>query len=252
MINKTSSENLPTMNRRSLLLGLAAASTVAASAGGTVASASNQRPKLLSLGDKLYAAEAEYIAAYNALIDVILDWSPHWPVAPDQITEARSYAYRNLDLERDLRGYGAPRIGEDKTRRVWHSKDLLSEIHRAEEQVERSISKKSRAALEKAIKNDHHRLVLAKKYEADCEHIRNASGCAAAKGREKAAVAALKGLMFQIMAEPASNMTDALIQAQALTAWGKTDEIFTIGSEKWAPQLAASILRLAQPARNVI
>lgn len=79
-------EGLPIINRRRLLLGLAAASTFAATAPVEANIATTENPALIALADQFPAISEKYQAARRAYDDAIATIDNSAPLAPDEIT----------------------------------------------------------------------------------------------------------------------------------------------------------------------
>lgn len=101
-------EGLPEINRRRLLLGLAAASTTAAAitmAPSAHSATPDENPELVRLGNAFAAIADEYRTASDARNAIIDKWSKVWPLAPDEIILDRQYDAHNA-IERDITGSG--------------------------------------------------------------------------------------------------------------------------------------------------
>ncbi|RWP23780.1 MAG: hypothetical protein EOR01_07795 [Mesorhizobium sp.] len=255
---RAAAEGMPEINRRRLLLGLAAASTAAAAV--TVAPAHSaalaDNPELVRLGGGLAAIAEEYRIAVAERKAIIKEWSRVWPVAPDEIISDRQYG--SGPIERDITGTGIWRPGsKDRALVIVTCDDLEWELTRAKRILKgKSIDKRSvgglpdRAAWENELDAIVAQYTAASKYEAEKARVLKASGYEAANERKHAAADALIGIINDIMAQPETTMAGVVIKAQALAQWGLVSDWqrYTIASADWGPALAASVLRLAGEA----
>ncbi|PSJ57402.1 hypothetical protein [Pseudaminobacter soli (ex Li et al. 2025)] len=248
-------EGMPQINRRRLLLGLAAASTAAAT--GTVALAAEaapaENPELIRLGEELPGIVEEYQTATTVRRAIIKKWLPKWPVAPDELLGSWS-GFGSRNIERDLLGRGIDRensYGEKRCREIYTTKDLQRSLEWADQGVRRARTDRTRAnAIEKRNK-DAALLVVAKRYEATCQAIRDASGYEAANARREAVTKRLLTHVEKVLLEQAVTMAGVIIQAQALVAAGGIKPLYRWSAEatsevNWSERLAASILRQAE------
>lgn len=239
-----------TLNRRRLLMGLAAASTAAATAGTVAAleAVTPENPVLLALGDKLSGVHGEFVAASKALREVVREWLPRWPSIPDDCIALRGFWCMN-DRARDLTGYGVEVNGEPVR---LHS---LRSLEREAADLRKSVTtRRPRNPL--TPDQIAERLSEASKVEAtaerlrahlaECDRVRNASGYVAAFARETAALDALSALVGEIVGQPAATMEGVLIKAEALNAWQSVPErILRLEASDWPGVLAADVLRIA-------
>lgn len=250
-------EGMPALNRRRLLLGLAAASTAAAAI--TVApaarSAPAENPELIRLGNALAAVEAAYVAANGVVITIIKEWAPRWPAAP-KILLGFGYAE-----DRDFEGRGIRsknRFGNDAWLRVATVNDLQWHIDTARRVLKgRSIDKRkirgmTRAEWEEELSVLTRMEKTATKLAAKRSSVMAASGFQEAKAVRKAAFDQLAEIVMETMGHEAVTMDGVVIKAMAMDAWGRhaelPDMILTPGAATWGQQLAASVLRLAGEA----
>ena len=249
----------PALDRRRLLMGLAAASSAAALPSIAMAEAkvtSTENPALVRLGDALPAVAAEYLAAATAEASIVAEWSTRWPLAPEALIKP----YRDDSaMERTLTGAGLIRQGQQWPRPVI----TAAEIQLGIDGIRQSLRRKRRDPFgpvnwrgiklvpdqwELALAERGKLLAIAERYEADKAAVLDASGYTPAHSRMKAATQALGDMVAEIMAQPEATMLGVVVKAQALVAWGNTDLLTrwsTPGSHKWEGQLAASVLRLA-------
>ncbi|TPN58621.1 hypothetical protein FJ976_01540 [Mesorhizobium sp. B1-1-9] len=256
---QAAAEGMPEVNRRRLLLGLAAASTAAAAC--TVATAAHsaapvENPELVRLGNTLAAIADEYRAARDARIAIIDKWSKVWPLAPDEIISDRQYG--NGPIERDITGSGLYRKGAARCLVIYTCDDLDWYLTRAKRILKgKTIDKRSvgglpdRDAWEDALDRYAAEYTAAAKYEAEKARILKASGYEAADRRKEAAATALINAIDGIMAQPETTMAGVMIKAQALAAWGLVTDwqrLLTLQAPAWGPALGASVLRIAGEA----
>ncbi|MBB6410828.1 hypothetical protein [Mesorhizobium sangaii] len=87
---RAAAEGMPEINRRRLLLGLAAASTAAAITVAPDAHSAPlaENPTLVQLGNALPDVEARYVATRDTVTAIIKEWSARWPAAPKVLIES--------------------------------------------------------------------------------------------------------------------------------------------------------------------
>ena len=247
------------LDRRRLLLGLAAASSAAALPSIAMASAEvtvTENPALVRLGDTLPAAAAEYLAAVKAEASIVVKWSTHWPLAPDVLIKP----YRDdAAMERTIDGAALTRAGQRWPMPVITAAEIQHDI----DGIRLALRRKRRDAFgpinwhgiklvadqwELDLAARGKLLAIAERHEADKAAVLDASGYTLAHSRMKAAQQALGDLVAEIMAQPEATMLGVVVKAHALAAWGNTDLLTrwsTPESHRWEGQLAASVLRLA-------
>ncbi|RWO57433.1 hypothetical protein [Mesorhizobium sp.] len=241
---RAAAEGLPAINRRRMLLGLAAASTAAAAitAASAAGCASVENPELVRLGNRLPEAAAEYRAALEEIEWIAAEWKHRWPLAPDEITLARgSYT----DAERDIVGRLLKRPGEEQARCVRDVENLTA-ILGWDRPLRKNASEGMRARRADWLVRRKHELKLGKAYHAETARLRKASGIELAKARAAAAKKSLSDLVTAIMEQPGTTMEGMLIKAQAVATFNKAiARKYPFEAELWAAQLAASVLQLA-------
>ncbi|TPK70288.1 hypothetical protein FJ930_18355 [Mesorhizobium sp. B2-4-15] len=254
---RAAAEGLPTLNRRRLLLGLAAASTAAAAV--TVAphahsAAIQENPELVRLGNAFPAIAEEYRVAKNARSKIVKKWSKLWPSAPDEILTGRSHG---RVTERDITGHGIYRndklVGIDSCDDLDWYIDQAERILKGKSIDKRKIHGRDREGWEAHLDELVAEYTVAAKYEAEQARILKASGYKAADERKSMATKALVAAIDAIMALPETTMAGVMIKAQALQAWGHADRwerLLTPEAAAWAPSLAATVLRLAGEAQS--
>lgn len=245
-------------NRRALLLGLAAASTAAATGGAAatvghipaVDGAATENPELLRMAEELPGLCSEYRSAREAYEAIVTDTKPIWPMAPDEIF----WLGWEGDLERDVTGAALVRPGEEEAHRigkpsafVWEQeccREAMQKKSMMRSKRERAYRREKLAAAEKAEK-------MAEDYWAACERVRQASGIEPARERKAAAREALREHVSAILAGREQSMAGVVIKAQALAAWGEVElfhRMLNPHGDEWASHISASIMRQAEAA----
>lgn len=257
------------LDRRRLLLGLAAASAAAAApvAVSAAVPSTPENPDLLRLGDMLLAHEAELIAAHDEYEAALATATKHWPLAPDLILWAPDCTKWKGDLERGPTGGSLARGEHQRPHNLietrCHDRDIKS--------IERAIKRAALRApgepfsvpafrgkfpmaewVEKLAELTGERDAM-NAYEADKAMVLAASGLSAAKDRRDASIDAIERLITSIMQTPETSMAGVIIKANALSAWGRIDKLRALLPELkhgWGAALAASLIRIAeqQPA----
>ncbi|MGR9188812.1 hypothetical protein ACU8NE_03900 [Rhizobium leguminosarum] len=245
---------MPNMNRRSLLMGLAAASVAAA--GPTVASAITpaavaENEELLRLGNELPAASAAFFAARAKRSAAIAEWSPRWPVAPEALIVRGGGAF--TDSERSLTGRGIVRDGEEWPRKVTTAEGLAWQIDRSKRLLKgKTIDRQkvrglTRKDWEQRLDEDLTDHAIAEQYEASCQQIRDASGYQAINAAFIDAAKAVVSIIGAIMAQPERTMAGVVIKAEAVSLTGDPHVFVECFADcgKWASELSASVLKIA-------
>jgi hypothetical protein len=253
---QAAAEGMPNLDRRRLLIGLAAASTAAAAmtvAPSAHSATHSENPELIRLGGGLAAIAEEYRISAAERKAIVKEWKKVWPVAPDEIICGRW----SREIERDITGAGIAREGKKDCLSIWSCDELEWYLSRAKSILKgKAIDKRSlgglpnRAAWEDELDRLVAQYTAASKYEAEKARVLKASGYKAADERKHAAAAALIGIINNIMAQSETTMAGVIIKAQALAAWGLVSDWqrYTIAAADWGPALAASVLRLAGEA----
>jgi hypothetical protein len=213
----------PEVNRRRLLLGMAAASTVihvSAEAHAIDAPASSARteftalkrhvadenPALIEAWTQFRTAEKEYYAAKDALEWLADEWRHLWPLAPEEILGAANASARGDGIERDIIGRALKRNCADLTKRLSKKFRQSNEttcffLDDPEDLAERIADLEARPAKGKTAKslernrkdraqwiaNLKLRHQLATKYYAETEHVRMLANVEGAQRRLKLA-----------------------------------------------------------------
>ncbi|AMJ61992.1 hypothetical protein [Bosea sp. PAMC 26642] len=250
-------EGLPALNRRRMLLGLAAASSAAAAPVSAAVASRGENEALLGLGDALPAVVGEYLEAEACRAAIIDAWGPKWPRAPEGIVYwAGPFSG---DCERSLTGAGfnyvkppGGRAG-DNFRCIRKASTLRSGAELWSKTLRRYRSPKSRAYAQERLDEYAIPLALAEPYEAECERIRDLSGFPHADARLNAARDALLDQIALIMGEEPITMAGIFVQAEALKAAAHLEMLSQAARQhmdgmNWGQILAASLLRIAGAA----
>jgi len=260
-------EAVPSIQRRHLLLGLAAASTAAAVAVLPSSSTSAQvaeNPELLRLADLMPDALANFRAAKAAKTAAVLKWRPLWPLAPERITF--KFSSYSCDQEYGLDGEPIIREREDGARLVSTAAGISHSI----KQVEYLLRSKSfdknkngkhrghtRAEWQAHLDELYEDYALARDYETERDRIKALSGIVDLKKRVSETEKALGSIVKRIMEEPEHTMAGVIIKAQAITE-GSAECTFlmflTLHSDRgdWGSQLARSVLTHATQNGKVL
>lgn len=255
---------LPQIDRRRLLLGLAAASTAAAS--GTVAmavpAAASENPKLIALAAELPAIVEAYRVANRAYGDMTAKWNSATPRAPDELT-VPGIAWPEWndkqpgEAEKKALGGYLWRKGDDFPRRIvvhaWHVKQDLYAVRREKRRAKKIGSLVDFAHHEEEEKRLKKLLETARTYEAKYRQVK-----VAAKADHDSlwpvkdgAKDALEIHITAIMDTPDWTMEGLVIKAETLAEWDRSgdgvfEKVAFKHGQNWHGQIAASILRHAQ------
>ncbi|TPN38677.1 hypothetical protein FKO01_04945 [Mesorhizobium sp. B2-3-3] len=245
------------LNRRRMLLGLAAASTAAATV--TVATAGtptiSENPELLRIAEELPAAEAGYVAARKHQEDLLKKGMSVWPVAPDEIAIARPF--QPSHMERAFHGGAITRKGEMHPRELITASDLEWRIEQAQRFLKgdklekRKIQGMNRQEWQAKLAEAQRLHPIALRYEAKINRIKKTANYEASWRSTKAAAKALAAIITATMEQPDRTMEGIFIKAEALAAWGRLDawdQHFGIfdGSMTWCAKLGADLLRYSK------
>lgn len=240
--------------RRRMLLGLAAASTAAATgAGATGTTGPQEAPELVAMGDSLSDTLNTYKAAAKRVQVIAETWGPQWPQPhPDTFcfTEGSKthadilgrpipIAWKPGGFER-VQNVGTAECFEAWAKREW------TEYHRRmslKSQRGAKIQKKFAERMEGSIEH-------ARAYWAEVDRIKNASGIEAAQKAQTEAREALQELVGRIILFREKSVTGLIIKAQAMQAWGEVPALYqqcNLQAIQWAEALTATVLRQATP-----
>lgn len=244
------------LNRRRLLLGLAAASTTAAGVAVEAIAAPAENLELIRLGDALPELVNEYREAADAIPAILAKWSPRWPKAPEALVLGfGQWAQGEIECGLDGRALQYPtRFGDMRSRSIWTVPSLYAVIESCDGHIKRSRSARLRATW--THDRDCYAAVMriAKRYEKACERVRVASGVSDAGARKAAARKALLANISDSLHEEARTMAGIVVQAQALEAADKhlhPADVFLAEREQkahYGALLASSLMRIAGAA----
>ncbi len=239
--------NTATTSRRQVLLGLAAASTAAATV--TEASAS-ENPELVELGNQLPAIEAEYVSARRAAAQIYRDAMKNWPLAPEEIVRFRRASLCG-ELERDVAGTGLHRQGEGDVWCIWTVEQIEATIAEYERDVARILKTKRQNRLGwhvERLNEARKALPKARAYWRKCARIRKSCGYETASKRKHEAMDSLRDHVNAIMEAEERTMLGVVIKAQALQSWTKVETFYRSLNSRgidWPNQMSAAIIRQA-------
>ena len=241
------------LSRRHLLMGLAASATAAASVA-EAASAPQENPELLALGDELPALAAKHLEARDRVRAIVAEWSPQWPVPSAELVRFGNECkdYRGIDGVclhlHDVKGsmFGLIKLG---TPEYFEG----SAAYHEQEAARRAATKSQRRLKFHTLwaERDRAQIEPARAHWAEVERITEASGIDAAQSQLADAREALKVKVDQIMRVDDWTIAGTIIKAQALQAWSEVaafHRAFNKEGLDWADLLAASIMRHAQTA----
>lgn len=248
-----------TVDRRRFLLGLAAASTAAATAGPSSA-APAENPKLIALANELPAVAAAYHAAYRAYREMVWQHKTATPLAPDEITEIGLGCPREVRQRGEVEMYSTLgylyRKGEEHPRRIvrtsWDFRREIDMLRRTKRRAKKNGAVAEYLDAEEKIAELKKQLLRVEAYEAAWAEARDA----AHEDHERLYPAREQGLqaladhVSAIMAEPDWTMEGLIIKAETLMEWDRLDKqeklyAHILGAD-WHSTIAASILRHGQ------
>jgi len=232
------------MNRRNVLMGLAAVPTVAAPAAVTASPIeAEERQTLIKAWEDFRAAEAEYYAAKDALEWLADEWKHLWPRAPESARWHGSDGIVEADIAgrsyRDERGYVI-------------SLKTLKELARGREWVE---AQQPRKRVKDRAKEEQRLLKWKREWLAEIDEaeayydriakLRTAAGAEAANKRVDTALVAMTAAATRVSKEPARTLYGVRLKADAvlgtMEAYGiKADNSF-IGD---AQRLADAVMNM--------
>jgi len=236
--------------RRRMLLGLAAASTAAATGASAAGHTGPQEaPELLALADRLGGALDAYRAAKARVQHIAKTWGPRWPVPDECIVNygAGCKTHRNIlgegiktrwgksDLM-DVRSLGTPEYFEAEARSYWaeYERRMTTKSKRGADHARR-WSERQAAAIEPA-----------RAYWSEADRITEASGIEAAQATLTASRDDLKELVGSIILYREQTVTGLIIKAQAMQAWAEVDAFsrhLHLDALAWSDAMAETVLR---------
>jgi hypothetical protein len=236
-------------NRRKMLLGLAAASTAAAT-GTTGKSAPQEADELLTLADGLGETLEAYKRADERVHQIVREWAPHWPAPDMRIVRygADCKAHRDIlgrGVETEwakgimrVQDLGTPEHFEESARQEWALYD-----HKMQ-----TKSKRGAKTAKSFAERDAALIEPARSYWSQVERITEASGIEAAKVARSEALEALRKLVGQIVLFREKTVTGLIIKAQAMQAWESIEPFYrsvNLDGQAWAEAMTATVLRQA-------
>lgn len=247
----------PSVSRRGLLIGLAAASTLAAGAGQGAAPGTPENPELLRLGDQVPEAERLYRKALAHQRAIEREGARRFPETPEELFLKRGEEYKRAQpfgvTEREFRGGARYRKGEEKPRRVLSLSIATGRRDKASSALaHKRLAKhgklygRDRASWERQFQEERHLAETAEAYYAECERLRAELNYEAVYKETSAKSNDLATLLTAIMAERETTMEGVMVKARALAAWGSVERLlWAPGMQEWGPQFAASVMRQA-------
>lgn len=236
------------LDRRRMLLGLAAASTTAA--GSAAAPSPAENPELIRLGDALPPIAAAYFAAADHKEEVRKAADAVWPSAPDEMTGVGGV------YERCIGGAVIPSksktLNPGNARIIGTVEELEKNIRNEEMQRAHILTTKSKRGLrgcEAWLAEYRAALPAAKKYWADVEAVKARFPYKAATDAHAKALADFSAHIGAILSAEERTMAGVVIKAQALAEWGKVGKFwrgFNAEGVDWPSQLADAIVRQAE------
>ena len=239
--------------RRKMLLGLAAASTAAATGTHASERVIRENPKLVALGDDTLSLQEGYLAARAECMMIADEYASKWPLAPEPILAFGS----GCAPEGDLTGASISRIVDERGdfEQVWKygtPEYFENAIKYHKSRIAHISTTKSKRGLEfekRWLQRSKEALPLSQKYVAQIAQLREQSGYAAARERQGEALEKLRQHVSEIIKAGASTMEGVLIKAQALVAWSHVDVFdkdVNPEGRRWAESFATTIIAQAE------
>lgn len=249
-------EAMPSLNRRRMLMGLAAASAAAGVVAlqtepahgeglAKLSKAPEENPALIRLADDLSAVAAEFDAALVRLRTARAVADAIWPVAEGGVVAEGLEP--GWDYERDVAGNAIERPGDTQARRIIKVNLLASSLANLDLALTKRRGK-DLVSVQGMRAKTAERLAQVQAYEARMEAARKSSGYVDARARYDAAEGALIATVRNVMAEPAKSLTGVVIKAEALQAWVKVPLLpRTLATLKddWTAGFASELLAIA-------
>lgn len=259
------------INRRRMLLGLAAASTAAAAVSGTVSDAAApapvENPKLIELASELPAVAAAFHVVNDKHKAEYREWDKKTPEAPSELAipgtgdpwdtpgqpgEPEMWA---------LGGYwwrsGAEKFPRRIVVKAWHVSVSINVARRKMRRARKAGNIADAMAAEAEIKRLKTLHSIAETYERDFEDIKSQAHAWHKKAYPVREVYrdAFERHVAAIMKEPDHTMEGLVIKAQALAEWDRVgskfgEKLALNHGQNWQGQIAAAILRHAKAGGN--
>ena len=239
----------PEINRRKMMLGIAAsgaALTVTAAAMSEARSASideineiDENPELVDAWKEFRAAETEYYASKGALSWLADEWKHLWPLAPEEIlgnANAHIHGSYSDDIERDIIGRPMMRDTSVLTKQLskefrQKSRETAFFIDQPDKLAERIREfrkskprgrtprslERNRKWRKEAMANMQNRLHVARAYHAETRRIRALAGVDAAKQRIKTAEDRFDAAAVAVSKVPSRTLVGLRLKADVLS-----------------------------------
>lgn len=226
-------------SRRSILAGLAAASTAAAAPTKPNA-APQEAPDLIALGDELPAVVERYRAADMALRDAIKSGEAIWPRAPKCLHFYGAGCVPETMIDgRQFKDAPSVATVKGAEASLAHHRKCLARIER---------TKSKRGAKSERVWIDRYTAALpvAREYWASREAISTRYRVKELQDAFHAAREGLQSHVGAIMTAKERTLEGVVIKAHALSAWGQVDAFWqkvNLSAPEWNAHLADSILR---------
>lgn len=242
--------NVIQTTRRRMLLGLAAASTAAATGANAEGRTTAQEdPELVAMGDRLGDALSDYKLATERVRTIADTWGPEWPVPDpaiyrygedckthcDILGRGVKMPWGNGGIQR-VHDLGTPEHFEKSAARYW-------------KEYERCMGFKTQRGAKGAkawAEHDQAAIKPARAYWSEVERITKVSGIEAAQEAETAAMNSLKELVGQIILYREKTITGLIIKAQALQTWAQVELFFQKFNPEaaiWSEAMSETVLR---------
>ncbi|OWJ76985.1 hypothetical protein [Haematobacter genomosp. 1] len=184
-----------------------------------------ENPKLLALGEELPRVEAAYREAVAAWDVMWREWEPKWPLAPDVCTGQR--ASYGSDIERDLRGAGLFREGQDEPLRVmslaymeWNRERCLEKLAKNDRR-KRKVSAKTVAYWQSEVERMDRAMLLLPGYLEECDRIRRASDFQTINEARNVASEGVFTFAQKVLSEPSTTIAGIRVKAEAIAVIGR-------------------------------
>lgn len=200
-----------TINRRSMLRGLAAATAIPAV---PAIASQNTDADIIALAAEHAKAEHAVKAAADAVEWIVAEYRHLWPLAPDAITLMNASDWHE-NAERDIAGRRLTRDGEKLPRVVRTSDSLRACLDRLDgTPLPKNASATRIARREKAASIFNSELALASAYEAETARLREVSGIGAANRRQRECSEHLASIVGRIINAPVTTPEGLAIKAR--------------------------------------
>lgn len=237
-------------SRRQMLLGLAAAASVAAAPKkGAAQPSAAECPVLLEMAEELEAKSNAHTAARDEVRRIVREWGPEWPTPDGRIFRFGQgcKTHRGIDGCGIQTSWGVSnqmRVREIGTPEVFEESYAH---HRREFQRKMATKSQRGAKFHKTwMDRDAAAIEPAKSYWAEVERITSASGIERAQEAETLARDALHHLVNRTVMHRERTVAGLIIKAQALQAWREVGDFYRVlnlSAPTWSDEMAATIVR---------